>query len=314
MTSFVRLTVAVLLGTAACATHAQITLYGQEGLRGRAVTIEGSVPNLAGSRSNDRASSMTVRDGTWQLCTEPYYRGTCVTVGRGDYPSLRAAGLNNQVSSVREIGWQGGTGGQGSINRGLVLFDQPNFSGGSVKVDGIAESLDRFNDRARSMIVYEGEWELCEHDRFRGNCMVFREGQHANLGPLSGDVSSLRPLSGASTPAPAPAPAPAPGGGNWGRDARAVLYEGSGFRGRSLMVNDDVVENLQGTGLNDRVSSIRVERGYWLFCSDAYFRGECRTFGPGDYPQLPAGLTDRVSSGRRIYQDYPYDREPNWSR
>lgn len=48
--------------------------------------------------------------------------------------------------------------------------------------------------------------------------------------------------------------------------------------------------------------------------SDAQFPGERRTFGPGDYPQLPAGLNDRISSGRRISDEYPYDREPNWPR
>ena len=31
---------------------------------------------------------------------------------------------------------------------------------------------------------------------------------------------------------------------------------------------------------------MRVERGYWMFCSDANSCGECRTFGPGDYPSL----------------------------
>lgn len=290
------------------AAGAQITVYGQDGLRGRSFTFESSVPNLQGSRLNDRASSLSVREGTWQLCSEPYYRGTCVTVGPGEYRSLRAAGLDNRISSIREIGWQ--SGGGGGASRGLVLYDQPNFAGRSVRVDGIAESLERFNDRARSMIIYDGEWELCQHDRFRGDCMVFREGQHAHLGPLSGDVSSIRPVSVA-------APPPGPGHGQiagWGRGARAVLYEGQGFRGRSIVVNDNLVDDLQGAGFNDRASSLRIERGYWVFCSDAQFRGECRTFGPGDYPTLPPGLNDRVSSGRRIHEDYPYEREPNWSR
>jgi hypothetical protein len=93
-----------------------------------------------------------------------------------------------------------------------------------------------------------------------------------------------------------------------------VLYESQGFRGRSIVVNDNFVDILQSSGFNDRASSLRIERGYWVFCSDAHFQGECRTFGPGDYPQLPPGLNDRVSSGRRIHEDYPYDREPNWSR
>lgn len=306
--------VSILFGAtalvASLVASAQITLYGQEGMRGRAFTFEGSEENLQGSRMNDRASSASVRDGQWQLCSEPWYRGSCVTLGPGDYPSLRAIGLNNRVSSIRDVGWSGG-GGRPERAPSVVLYDQPNFLGRSVRVEGVVDSLEQFNDRARSMIIYQGEWELCEHDRFRGNCMVFREGQHAHLGSLSGDVSSLRPLFAPPGPPPQPAPGDLAG---WGRGSRAVLYSGAGFRGRSIVVNDDIVDNLQGSGFNDRASSLRIERGYWLFCSDANFGGACRTFGPGDYPELPAALNDRISSGRRIHRDYPYERAPDWAR
>ena len=49
-----------------------------------------------------------------------------------------------------------------------------------------------------------------------------------------------------------------------------------------------------------------------MFCSDANFQGECRTFGPGDYPTLPYELNNRISSGRRITADYPYRQNPSW--
>ena len=289
----------------AMTADAQITLYGQERMRGRAFTFDSSVANLQGSRLNDRASSLTVREGSWQVCSEPYYRGVCVTLGPGNYRTLRAIGLDNRVSSVREIGWDSGAGGG---DRGIVLYEGVNFGGRNIRMDGIADTLERFNDRARSMIVHEGEWELCEHDRFRGACIVFREGRHQDLGVLSGAVSSLRPLG---------VVAPGPGHGQvggWGSGARAVLYESPGFRGRSLVVDDALVDNLQQGGFNDRASSLRIERGYWVFCSDAHFQGQCRTFGPGDYPQLPPGLNDRVSSGRRLHREYPYDRDPDWTR
>lgn len=307
MKSMVRSIVAATAFALPIAAAAQITLYGQEGLRGRAFTFEDAVVNLQGSRMNDRASSVSVRNGSWQACSEPWYRGVCVTLGPGDYSSLRAMGLQNRISSVRDIGW---SGGERPGAPSIVLYDQPGFLGRSVRVEGIVESLERFNDRARSMIIYSGEWELCRHDRFRGDCMVFREGQHANLGPLSGDVSSLRPLGPVTRPVE-----PGPGEiGGWGRGTRAVLYGGTGFRGRSIVVNDNIVDDLQGSGFNDRVSSLRIERGYWLFCSDAHFAGSCRTFGPGDYPELPAALNDRISSGRRIHNEYPYERAPDWSR
>ena len=66
------------------------------------------------------------------------------------------------------------------------------------------------------------------------------------------------------------------------RDARATLYEGPNLSGRAFPLND-AVANLGRAGFNDRASSLRVESGYWIFCSDSEFRGECRTFGPGEY-------------------------------
>ena len=81
------------------------------------------------------------------------------------------------------------------------------------------------------------------------------------------------------------------GGGNWGGNSRVVLYA-SNFSGRST-VSTDVLSNLGNTGFNDRASSIRVERGYWLFCSDANFMGECLTFGPGHYRDPVGALQSR---------------------
>ena len=96
------------------------------------------------------------------------------------------------------------------------------------------------------------------------------------------------------------------------RDARATLYEGPNLSGRHYAL-DETMPNLSMTGFNDRASSLRVESGYWIFCSDAEFRGECRTFGPGDYASLP-GMNNVISSGRRIANAYPYQDRPDWQR
>ncbi len=82
--------------------------------------------------------------------------------------------------------------------------------------------------------------------------------------------------------------------------------------GRSYALNE-TMQNLGATGFNDRASSLRVTSGYWIFCSDSDFRGECRTFGPGDYASLP-GMNNAISSGRRISNDYPYSDQPDWQR
>ena len=108
-------------------------------------------------------------------------------------------------------------------------------------------------------------------------------------------------------------PPPQSGGGNWGEGVRVVLYEGPNFSGRSYVVSGNSLRDLGGTGFNDRASSLRVEQGYWVFCSDAYYQGECLTFGPGEYPTLPPELNGRISSARRISHRYPYNQNPTWS-
>jgi hypothetical protein len=71
--------------------------------------------------------------------------------------------------------------------------------------------------------------------------------------------------------------------------------------------------NLDHSGFNDRARSLRVESGYWIFCSDANFRGDCQTYGPGDYPQLPSGQKQSISSGRQVPGKYPYRNSAEWS-
>lgn len=295
MPSFVRLALNILAIAAAGHAAAEVTLYGREDFRGRAITVEAVTPSLEGTTFGDRASSAQVRRGPWQLCSEPNFRGDCMTLQPGDYPSLAAIGLNNRVSSLREVGAAGPR-----PPRGVVLFEGRDFSGRRLRVDEAVDNLGGFNDRAQSAIVYDGEWEFCEHMRYAGGCAAFSPGEYRDLGRLGGELSSLRPAGGSL-------PGQPPGGG-----VRAVLYTGPDFRGQPFVIANNVVRNLAREGFNDRASSLRVERGYWLFCSDADFEGVCRTFGPGDYARLPAGLDDRISSGRRIHERYPYQGPPNW--
>ena len=91
----------------------EIVLYQGENFSGPRYSANSSVSDLARVGFNDRASSVTIRGGSWQLCSDSYYNGQCVTLGPGNYSSLRTMGLNNSVSSLREIGWHGGGGGGG---------------------------------------------------------------------------------------------------------------------------------------------------------------------------------------------------------
>lgn len=89
----------ILAGHAA----AQITFYEGEGYRGRAFTAGQRVGNLERAGFDDRASSVVVDRGRWEVCEYARFEGRCMVLRRGSYPSLREMGMNNTISSVRPV-------------------------------------------------------------------------------------------------------------------------------------------------------------------------------------------------------------------
>ncbi len=302
-----RLTVAFGMLAAFPVIGADIVFYELDGFRGRSFVSDQTISNFANLGFNDRASSVVIRNGSWQLCTDAFFRGRCVTLPPGEYPTLRSMQLENQISSARELEWQRPPpgGGPRPVSR-VELFEGIRFEGRVFAVNGATSNFPAdFNDRASSMVVHDGYWEACENIGYRGACQVYGPGRYPTIGGMTNRISSLRPVS---------APGQGPDSGGWGSGARALLYEGPNLSGRSVILNSEIVPNLAGTGFNDRASSLRIEGGYWIFCSDANFHGICQTFGPGDYATLPWGLNNRISSGRRIREQYPYNQNPNWQR
>ncbi len=96
--------VAALTLMAANAFAGQITLYERSGFRGQSLTTAIAIPDLERLPFNDVASSVVVTDGTWEACTEPYYRGRCAQLVPGTYRKLNGA-LIGAVVSVRQIGY-----------------------------------------------------------------------------------------------------------------------------------------------------------------------------------------------------------------
>lgn len=104
-----RFKAAIGLGTlaiAACASAQSITFYEGEGFRGRAFATDRAVANLERTGFNDRASSVVVDRGRWEVCEDARYGGRCVVLRRGSYDSLRGLGMEHTVSSVRPVGGQ----------------------------------------------------------------------------------------------------------------------------------------------------------------------------------------------------------------
>ncbi|MFM9437200.1 hypothetical protein ACFDR9_004287 [Janthinobacterium sp. CG_23.3] len=299
---------ALLLGAAlfgqGAAQAGELSLYTHSNFNGREVTLRGATPDLSELGFNDRASSMRVRSGRWEVCVDADFSGGCTVVEPGEYPTMER--FNDQISSVRELGGRDGGRGHGHGGRErhgrrgmLELFSVPDLRGDSTRVVRDTGDFNEigFNDRASSLQVEEGSWQLCSDADYRGVCRVFEPGAYRDVGrELNGRVSSARLVDD---------------GGRDGRDERGrddwrgrgdeapvVLFEHGDMRGRPAPLLRDA-SNFGEFNFNDKAGSIVVNAGQWEFCEHAEFGGRCVVYGPGRYPRLD-GMNKRISSARRV--------------
>ena len=284
------------LGTLAYAPSASadqrgVTLYDEEGFRGRQQLVFGDLAYL-GRRDavgNDQARSIRVDRGCRAvLYAEPDFRGRSVTIDR-DESSLRhtRVGLDN-VSSLRVecrgFGDGYGSGGHGDqaygggwggsyddgiydddgyfgYGDGALLFEDVGLRGRGMRVDRDIADLGRTplgNDRLSSIKVARGCWVTLFRDAgFRGERIeVRRTIDHLGETRLGNDEASSLQVDCNRDPMD--------GHGFRG----AVLYRDSGFRGRAEVFEDDDSDLSNNAIGNDRVSSVRVSPG----CEVTLFR------------------------------------------
>jgi len=304
---------AALALIASSALAGEITLYQHRDFNGSTLTVSRAAPDLERTGFNDTAASIVVREGVWEVCTDPFYRGNCTRLQPGEYTRLEPA-LRDRVASVREIVGVSVAPPPvvvpapvvtvpapvvASADARIVLFEQPGLAGRAVELRVTNGKLDRIPaySGAGAAIVYGGTWRLCTRDYYRGQCADFGPGRYDSLGALNGRISSAELVS----PGPAPVgvittPVPAEG--------RVVLYELPDFGGQSLVIDRRELPNLESMGFMDRAASMRVDAGTWMVCTDTRFQGQCRTFGPGEYPRLTRDVDRRIASVRRVNDVY----------
>jgi uncharacterized protein YcfJ len=101
MNALAKASIAALVGLLAQSASAEITFYAHEGFTGQTFRTAKPIKDFRKFGFDDRATSVIVERGRWEVCEDPGFNGGCVVLAPGSYPSLRAMGLNNQVSSVR---------------------------------------------------------------------------------------------------------------------------------------------------------------------------------------------------------------------
>jgi uncharacterized protein YcfJ len=90
-------------GLVAGPAAAQVILYEGEGFHGYSFAVRGTLYNLERGDFNDRASSVIVERGRWEVCEHERFAGYCALLLPGQYPSLKSMGMNNRISSIRQV-------------------------------------------------------------------------------------------------------------------------------------------------------------------------------------------------------------------
>ena len=192
-------------------------VYAHPDFRGQSLRVTHAIPHLNQYRFNDKASSIRVTGGAWEVCVDPNYRGRCqiITYREGQLNQVR---LNDKITSIRPVSdrgarhdgrgrndrwdrddrWDRGRdrGYRGRGNAPVVLYQHPDFRGDALPVDGAIRHLNqlRFNDKVSSIAIQSGVWEVCTDPDFRGRCEIInRSVPQTNYYRLNDNITSIRP-------------------------------------------------------------------------------------------------------------------------
>ncbi len=180
---------------------AAITLFGHENFHGARVTLTQPAPDFREFNFNDRASSVIVEGEPWEVCQDVGFRNRCAILVPGSYPNLNAVGLGDLLSSARPAPPPPPPppvviAPPPQPNGDVVFYEHPGFHGRGLNVDSQIDNFQQvgFNDRASSVIVFDGRWEVCEHAGFNGRCMILRPGRYPDLRAMgmNDSISSVR--------------------------------------------------------------------------------------------------------------------------
>lgn len=186
---------------------AEVTFYERERFDGQSFSIDRQIGNFERFGFNDRVSSAIVSGERWEICEGRRFRGHCVVLRPGNYPSLAAMGFNERVSSAKPIPRNVRIAADryapvpvvvitGNAAAQIILFEQEGFAGRSFNTEERIANFARhgFNDRASSAVVLHDRWEVCENAGFTGRCVVLRPGRYPSLAAmgLNDRISSAR--------------------------------------------------------------------------------------------------------------------------
>ncbi|XP_023802466.1 epidermal differentiation-specific protein-like [Cyanistes caeruleus] len=134
----------------------------------------------------------------------------------------------------------------------IIIYEHVNFQGLSREFSTDTPNLSAvgWNDIVSSVKVIGQPWVAYEHVQYKGQFLVFEEGEYEYVGKEMNDkISSLQLITEDL------------------HNPQITLYEHVNYQGRSRIVRE--ATDLAGGEDNDIVSSHKVQRGVWLLCENS---------------------------------------------
>ncbi|XP_066195072.1 epidermal differentiation-specific protein-like [Sylvia atricapilla] len=134
----------------------------------------------------------------------------------------------------------------------IIIYEHVNFQGLSKEFTTDTPNLPALgcNDIVSSVKVIGQPWVAYEHVNYKGQFLVFEEGEYESLGKEMNDkISSLQLITDDL------------------HNPQITLYQHVEYKGRSRIVRE--ATDLAGGEDNDIVSSHKVQRGVWLLCKNS---------------------------------------------
>jgi hypothetical protein len=182
----------------------------------------------------------------------------------------------------------------------ITLYADDDYQGRAlaVVIDQRQLGVMNFDDRTSSVVVERGTWTLCGGEDYREQCVTLGPGRYPSLAALGLDnaVTSVRRQEPTSIGDFQGADAVLKSAGT--DAASVVLYAGNDYSGGSRGIDEPQTE-LESAPFHGAAISAVIARGRWNLCSDAGFKGECVTLGPGKYPSLESLGLDRGAASVR---------------
>jgi hypothetical protein len=212
--------------------RASIAVYSQPGYRGKSWVFSDDIADLGRVGLNNQVSSVRVYGGRWQICEQQGFRSCrSITSDIPDLSiigwnnrvsSIREGGgwgddtWGGGRGSGGGSGWGGGSGGSnrpggggwggsGGSNRpggggsgggrgSLTLFEHADFGGQTFDVNDEVADLGPvgFNDRASSIRIGGGRWQVCTDSYFKGRCQIINGDVRRMDNTFNDKISSVR--------------------------------------------------------------------------------------------------------------------------